>query len=145
MPKAHTLSQIKWGLKLANGPYLFYWRENRQWMIKPRAYGVAWIQHATMKDIERVSIPDNPWVEYDPDGPYSLDRILKSRRTNPKQPPKSWWDRCVKGVEEGSSAVDPKAVCGATWYRTMSGKQRRAATRKAEGKRNRNPRFGGWW
>jgi hypothetical protein len=33
----------------------------------------------------------------------------------PRRPPKEWFDRCVADVAAGGYAVNPAAVCGATW------------------------------
>jgi hypothetical protein len=51
----------------------------------------------------------------------------------PKRPPKGWFTRCVRGVRRSGAADNPAAVCGAEW-RDKSPAQKRAATRKAEGK-----------
>jgi hypothetical protein len=54
--------------------------------------------------------------------------MAKRRSYNPRRPPKSWWDHCVRAVSR-SSARDPRAVCGATW-RDMSPEKKRAALRR---------------
>jgi len=33
----------------------------------------------------------------------------------PRRPPKEWFDRCVEDVASSGHAVNPAAVCGATW------------------------------
>jgi hypothetical protein len=35
----------------------------------------------------------------------------------PGRPPREWFHRCVDDVAAGGAAVDPAAVCGATWAR----------------------------
>ena len=56
----------------------------------------------------------------------------------PARPPKAWMRRCVEGVEESGSAVDPGAVCGAQWHHKLSAAQKRAALQQ-EQKRGHNP------
>ena len=36
-----------------------------------------------------------------------------------ERPPKEWFDRCVKAVEESGGAREPAAVCAAMWYYKM--------------------------
>jgi len=50
-----------------------------------------------------------------------------------RRPPKSWWDACVKGVEESGGAVDPDAVCGSLWFQKMTPAERKRAKRTAYG------------
>lgn len=50
----------------------------------------------------------------------------------PGRPPKDWMRSCVAGVEAGGSAMDPGAVCGATWQRKTRGEK--AAMVAAEGR-----------
>ena len=42
----------------------------------------------------------------------------------PERPTKKWWNACVAGVSSGSSAYDPKRVCGAVWYRKPMSERR---------------------
>ena len=51
----------------------------------------------------------------------------------PNRPPKNWFDRCTSEVAEGGSAVDPAAVCGATWQRKTAA-EKSLSTHLAEGK-----------
>jgi hypothetical protein len=51
----------------------------------------------------------------------------------PHRPPKNWFDRCTSEVAEGGSAVDPAAVCGATWQRKTAA-EKALSTHLAEGK-----------
>lgn len=48
----------------------------------------------------------------------------------PGRPPREWFRRCVEavtaGAMAGSGALDPAAVCGATWQRKSRGSQRAA-------------------
>jgi len=43
----------------------------------------------------------------------------------PGRPPKEWWEDCTTGVERGGSAIDPFAVCGATWARKSKAEKNR--------------------
>lgn len=49
----------------------------------------------------------------------------------PERPPKSWWDRCMRGVRASGGAADPRAVCGAVWSRKTPA-EKRSATRSLE-------------
>jgi hypothetical protein len=42
----------------------------------------------------------------------------------PGRPPREWFHRCVEDVAAGGAAVDPGAVCGATWARKTPAEQR---------------------
>jgi hypothetical protein len=41
----------------------------------------------------------------------------------PYRPPREWFARCTSDVAAGSSALDPAAVCGATWARKTPAKK----------------------
>jgi hypothetical protein len=66
----------------------------------------------------------------------------------PRRPPKNWFDRCVEGVRAGGAAVDPQAVCGATWAR-KSAREKRSTLAAEEGtmatkkKAKKKPHHGG--
>ena len=55
----------------------------------------------------------------------------------PRRPPKKWWDHCIKSVRARGAARDPKAVCGADWWK-LPESRRRAIVRDLE--RSKNPR-----
>jgi hypothetical protein len=44
--------------------------------------------------------------------------------------PRSWFARCVQGVEASGSARDPRAVCGAELARKRGGKKAKTMARK---------------
>ena len=67
-----------------------------------------------------------------------VERERTELETNPRRPPRDWFRDCVAGVEAGGSAYDPQAVCGAQWQR-LSASQKRAAVRRHERRRRRNP------
>jgi len=50
----------------------------------------------------------------------------------PGRPSREWMRDCIEGVSAGRAAVDPGAVCGATWQRKPSG-ERAAIARSEEG------------
>lgn len=58
----------------------------------------------------------------------------KRRQRSSKRPPKKWFRDCVREVSASGSAIDPQSVCGATWYRKMGPKQRKAAKRRHYGR-----------
>lgn len=49
----------------------------------------------------------------------------------PIRPPKSWFRRCKKQVEEKGGAIDSDKVCGKVWSR-KSDKEKRRTIRKEE-------------
>lgn len=58
---------------------------------------------------------------------------------NPRQPPKAWWDRCIRALEgKGKRKVrNARAVCGATWW-SLPPARRAAIVRRLE--RSNDPR-----
>jgi hypothetical protein len=50
----------------------------------------------------------------------------------PKRPPKKWFKRCTKGVEESGYATDPQAVCGDLWHHKLSDYAKRKIVRESE-------------
>lgn len=42
----------------------------------------------------------------------------------PGRPPREWFRRCVEDVAAGGAALDPGAVCGATWARKTPAEKR---------------------
>jgi hypothetical protein len=65
--------------------------------------------------------------------------------SNPRRPPKAWWDDCIARVRAAAKASgrkvhDVRAVCGAAWFRLPP--QRRAAIVR-ELERARDPRAKG--
>ena len=42
----------------------------------------------------------------------------------PRRPPREWMKRCTEDVAAGGAAVDPSAVCGATWQRKTPAEKR---------------------
>lgn len=42
----------------------------------------------------------------------------------PRRPPKAWMDRCLLSVSKDPDVDDPGAICGHTWYHTMSASDR---------------------
>lgn len=53
----------------------------------------------------------------------------------PERPTKRWMDACLAGVGKSGSAVDPGAVCGATWYRKPLSERRAIARQDERGHR----------
>lgn len=50
------------------------------------------------------------------------ERGERRRASNPGRPPKAWWDDCIARVEaaaraSGRKVREPRAVCGAAWWR----------------------------
>jgi hypothetical protein len=64
----------------------------------------------------------------------------KLRRANPRQPPAAWWDRCIAAVSAAGRVDEPRAVCGAAWWR-LSPHKRAAIVRRLE--RHKHPRVRG--
>jgi hypothetical protein len=48
----------------------------------------------------------------------------------PGRPPREWFQRCAEDVAQSGAAVNPGAVCGATWKRKTPAQKR--ATLRAE-------------
>ena len=70
------------------------------------------------------------------------ERGGRRRASNPRQPPAAWWDGCIARVTaaarvRGSRIREPRAVCGAAWWK-MKPQKRAAIVRALE--RSRNPR-----
>lgn len=53
----------------------------------------------------------------------------------PRTPPKSWWKKCVEGVERSGSAISAEQVCGSVWFHKLSKKDRERIVREAEKER----------
>ena len=59
---------------------------------------------------------------------------------NPRRPPAAWWDGCIARVEAAAKATgtrvrEPRAVCGAAWWK-LSPQKRGAIVRKLEGSKH---------
>lgn len=58
---------------------------------------------------------------------------LEQRKTNPRRPPRAWWNRCLASVSAQRHARDPAAVCGASWWGKTSDERRRVVERLERG------------
>lgn len=63
----------------------------------------------------------------------------KTRKANPRRPPREWWARCLSSVEAQRYARDPAAVCGAAWWGLPAAK-RAAIVRRLERSKKRRER-----
>jgi hypothetical protein len=54
-------------------------------------------------------------------------------RTNPKRPPRRWFDRCLRSVTARKYARDPAAVCAAAWWRRPPAERERIVRRLERG------------
>lgn len=69
----------------------------------------------------------------------------RQRRANPRRPPRAWWDDCIARVTAAGKlgrrrVREPRAVCGAAWWR-LSPQRRAAIVRALE--RAKDPRAKG--
>jgi hypothetical protein len=65
-------------------------------------------------------------------------RTRAAAKANPKRPPRGWFKKCVSGVKRTGGAIDPRAVCGATWSRkTVTQKRTALAAYEANAKRSK--------
>jgi hypothetical protein len=58
-------------------------------------------------------------------------------RKNPRHPPAAWWDGCIARVTAAGRVREPRAVCGAAWWK-LAPQKRAAIVRALE--RSKDPR-----
>jgi hypothetical protein len=61
----------------------------------------------------------------------------KRARSNPKRPPKRWFDDCIARVRASGTADAPAAVCGAAWWKLPESRRRAIVQRYEHSKSKR--------